>query len=368
MADEVSTHSDSQASSASSFLGAHGAGATEAHNRTLSTIDTPISKTPRSAKTPKNSLSSSKFYEVDYIGNGSFQVSQLNLLGKRSLEPIKSEAAQLSARNLGHRSIDVFSREVMTTSNLITSLMRGEKVRSAKYKPSPQLFQPHFQRALAYERLHQIDKAIADYTICLRINDRSAVCYFNRSGLYKIKKNFSLALDDINKALEVEPGNIDYRVNRALLCRESGLYATAVKDTITTRAISKYPEMTKILESGGQINIDSEFLTVDQLAEDSIFYALSKECGTRSKAECEPIIDFLKTLKIFSSFGHKSDVLYNVANKVTLHSYLKGMHIFDEGDVGHCFYMILEGKIHDYSSEMNFFYFSSLKSIPSQVK
>ena len=61
-----------------------------------------------------------------------------------------------------------------------------KKIANIKFKPSQQLFIPHFQRALAHERLKQIDKAIDDYNLCLRIDSNHAPSYFNRGGMYKV--------------------------------------------------------------------------------------------------------------------------------------------------------------------------------------
>lgn len=61
-----------------------------------------------------------------------------------------------------------------------------KKIANVKFKPSQQLFIPHFQRALAHERLKQIDKAIDDYSLCLRIDSNHAQSYFNRGGMYKV--------------------------------------------------------------------------------------------------------------------------------------------------------------------------------------
>jgi tetratricopeptide (TPR) repeat protein len=74
------------------------------------------------------------------------------------------------------------------TSALISSIMKRDtkKIANVKFKPSQQLFIPHFQRALAHERLKQIDKAIDDYSLCLRIDSNHAQSYFNRGGMYKV--------------------------------------------------------------------------------------------------------------------------------------------------------------------------------------
>lgn len=94
-------------------------------------------------------------YDIDFIGTGSFQVSQLNILQKRSLEPLKSSDANLSARGKFHRSRDQFVRDAQNTTMIITNEARRAK-RLGQEKPSPKLLVPYFQRALAFERLKQV--------------------------------------------------------------------------------------------------------------------------------------------------------------------------------------------------------------------
>ncbi|KAJ1405070.1 hypothetical protein B484DRAFT_404567 [Ochromonadaceae sp. CCMP2298] len=141
-----------------------------------------------SLSVPRQKKKEKRLFEIDYIGTGTYQVSQLNLLHQRSIEPYKNSDAILSARGLHHRSREVFVKEVQSASSLISGLMRREKVTQAKYKPSPQLMIPHFQRALAYERLKQLDKAVEDYSVCIRIDPHNSAALFNRSGLHKVSE------------------------------------------------------------------------------------------------------------------------------------------------------------------------------------
>ena len=94
-------------------------------------------------------------HDIDFIGTGSFQVSQLNLLQKRSLEPLKNNDALLSARGKFHRSRELFLKEAQSTSAIITTEARNAK-RLGQEKPTAKLLLPYFQRALAFERLRQV--------------------------------------------------------------------------------------------------------------------------------------------------------------------------------------------------------------------
>lgn len=107
---------------------------------------------------------------------------------------------QLSARGKSHRSRELFIRDAASTSAIISTEARNAKRsvpcdydwmelwlllwhhrcfhgviecyllaacddhRLGQEKPTAKLLTPYFQRALAFERLKQIDRAIADYT------------------------------------------------------------------------------------------------------------------------------------------------------------------------------------------------------------
>lgn len=249
-------------------------------------------------KSPK-SKEKKKLFEIDYVGTGTFQVSQQNLLHQRSIEPFKNSDAALSARGLHHRSREVFVKEVTNASSMISSLMRREKVSSVKYKPSHSLMTPHFQRALAYERLKQIDKAIEDYSVCIRIDDKCSAAYFNRSGMYKIKGDFEAAILDMNKAIALEPANVEYRVQRSLLYRLNGTYVEAVKETMLSRALKRQPQLAGILDPDGvDLNLDSDLLYASKLMDDPMLTVLQLEPDERRDYMLDPIMDFLRGLKV----------------------------------------------------------------------
>lgn len=158
---------------------------------------------------------------------------------------------------------------------------------------------PHFQRALAFERLKQIDKAIEDYTVCLRIDEKCTAAYFNRSGMYKIKGDFAAAIEDMNRAIALEPANVEYRVQRSLLYRLNGTYVEAVKETMLSRALKRQPNLAGILDpDGADFNLDSDLIYASKLLDDPIVSVLNLEPDERKEYMLEPIMDFLKGLKV----------------------------------------------------------------------
>ena len=101
-------------------------------------------------------------HDIDFIGTGTFQVSQLNLLQRRSLEPLKNSDALLSSRGKSHRQRDIFVRDAHNASAIILTEARTAK-RLGQEKPTAKLLLPFFQRALAFERLKQVSHFILIY-------------------------------------------------------------------------------------------------------------------------------------------------------------------------------------------------------------
>lgn len=61
---------------------------------TLTTVD------GRHSQSKFNLLKPIKVFEIDYVGTGTYQVSQQNILQKRSIEPYKNSEALLSSRGM----------------------------------------------------------------------------------------------------------------------------------------------------------------------------------------------------------------------------------------------------------------------------
>ena len=191
-----------------------------------------------------------------------------NLLHFKAIEQIKTDHNVLSARNEYHRQVEQFQAEVSKTSSIITSQKantRGvpkKKVklegRRRKNVPSnddnnndvnnsgdipdgsptksvvsydtndtdtstssannikSSLFLPYFNRAIAKERLKDIDGAINDYSTCLQIDNKHGLSYFNRGGLFRANGDPDKALRDLRKAVEIDPSNHKFQPNHLM--------------------------------------------------------------------------------------------------------------------------------------------------------
>ena len=296
----------------------------------------------------------SKIFEIDFIGGETYRVSQNFILQKRSLEPIvhKDSFAALSARGLYHRDKDYFLKELSGSSQLIRSL---SKQGLGKKGGSHALYFQFFQRALAFERLKHTDRAIDDYTTAIKNDPSQSQAYFNRAGLYQTQGKFELALKDFNKAVLLEPTNVDYRYSRALLHRRVGDYVHAIQDTVINRAIEVTPAAVKDLEQGFKtlkelnereksLKIDTDIVGRFKKTEDPILRAFRQRGGYKP-SQLHSIVDFLKNLKFFKKFVQDTDTLMNLASKFQLNSFNKGAFIFNEGDKGNHFFVVLDGEV-----------------------
>lgn len=273
-----------------------------------------------------------------------WDVSQLNLLQKKSIEQIKSISAVHSARGKYHRSLDHFHREVHNNSAII-SVSNQARRREGKIGTKPSaLYFPYLQRAIAYERLHEIDKAIADYTICINIDSNYATAYFNRSGLYNAQGDTEKAIEDMKMAIKLDPSNESFRSNYALLLRDKGQYLEAIQETMMYRAIQKYPSIVKDLKSGKDIVLDSDSLT-QHIPEDDLIVAMRLPKAERNIHNMVPVVDFLKQLKFFSSLAKDADVMSQIACSIDIKICNKDTFLFQEGDTGSHFFMIVDGEI-----------------------
>ena len=54
-------------------------------------------------------------------------------------------------------------------------------------------------------------------------------------GYEQVKGEYNKAVDDLNRAVEFDPSNINYRQQRALLFRLTGDYLNAVNETLFHR-------------------------------------------------------------------------------------------------------------------------------------
>ena len=281
-------------------------------------------------------------HAIDFIGTSTFQVSQLDVLQKRSVELNKSVEANLSARGLHHRSKDHFAREVRASTAVISQvILQGVRDRKNNSSKSIHLKNQYFQRALGHERLGQVDKSIEDYGRVLAIDPQCSAAYFNRGGLLYSQGKYLEATTDLDKAIEIEPSKEIYHSNRAIMYRRRGMFNEATSDTLVAKNIQKSNHPSRLRQAlRRQISIAMQ-------DEDPMITYLKKSYIEREDCQQDIrwVIDFLKSVKFFSGIASEPHVMRECAKRVKLQRYDKDSVIFYEGDPGQSFYIIADGEI-----------------------
>jgi len=103
----------------------------------------------------------------------------------------------------------------------------------------------HHNRAVLLQALDQYDEALAGYTRAIELNPEYASAYNGRAYLNtRLNQNLGLALDDVNTALDLDPGNTSYLDTQAQVLYRLGSYSEARQVVDDVRAID--PDFTFI--------------------------------------------------------------------------------------------------------------------------
>ncbi|MBA3856124.1 MAG: hypothetical protein C0507_04370 [Cyanobacteria bacterium PR.3.49] len=129
-------------------------------------------------------------------------------------------------------------------------------------------------RAKQFDKLGKTDKAIADYTAAVKANPRTHWAYIQRALLYRDKKkDFTQALQDIDKAIALAPKNVDDWELRAETLMKANRLKEATADA--TKMIELEPQSTqgyqmrsriyKAIEGAKSKNAAADLATIDKL-------------------------------------------------------------------------------------------------------
>mmetsp|Transcript_2982 Transcript_2982/g.4523 ORF Transcript_2982/g.4523 Transcript_2982/m.4523 type:complete len:594 (-) Transcript_2982:264-2045(-) len=282
-------------------------------------------------------------HAIDFIGTGTFQVSQLDVLQRRSVELNRTKESALSARGLHHRSKDFFARDVRASSAVIQqALLQGVRDPKNSNKSSFYLKSQYFQRALGYERLGQVDRAIEDYTRCIAIDNECAAAYFNRGGLLYAQGKLESAIADLDKAIEIEPSKQIYHTNRAYMHRRRGNFGEATSDTLISKNIMK----SRIRNQSIKENLHKQ-ISIVMPDEDPMIVYLRKSYSDREECsgDLRYVIEFIKSVKFFSGIASDPIVMRDCAKRIKLITFEKDDYVFYEGDIGKSFYILADGEV-----------------------
>jgi protein O-mannosyl-transferase len=114
---------------------------------------------------------------------------------------------------------------------------------------SPHKVRPYNSRGMAYQMSGQLDKAIDDYSMSIRINPEYMIAYNSRGFIYQSQKLWDKAIADYTKAIELRPEySIPYN-NRGTAYINIGEWAKAVADY--SKSISIDPNNSEIYSNRG---------------------------------------------------------------------------------------------------------------------
>ncbi len=88
-----------------------------------------------------------------------------------------------------------------------------------------------YHRGVAHDGLGNTDRALSDLNEAIRLDSAKALPYFERGELLaRRSRAFARAIDDFNRALELQPGNVDALMARGAAYSELGQQARAIAD------------------------------------------------------------------------------------------------------------------------------------------
>ena len=92
---------------------------------------------------------------------------------------------------------------------------------------------------MEYYRQGNFTQAISDFNKAIEINPNDAEAYNNLSVLYAIKGDLSIAMSDFNKAIEINPKICDAYKNRALIYYQLKKYDQSWKDVLRAEKLGE---------------------------------------------------------------------------------------------------------------------------------
>lgn len=94
----------------------------------------------------------------------------------------------------------------------------------------PDSAEAHYQRGLAYERLDVLEKALADYTECLRLDDERTDALNNKAVALARMKRLDEAAVEFGRLIEMDPQSALFYRNRGLCQFDLGNHDAALAD------------------------------------------------------------------------------------------------------------------------------------------
>ncbi|GMH50585.1 hypothetical protein TL16_g00812 [Triparma laevis f. inornata] len=356
---------------------------------------------PSIKRKPRRDKKKNKPLEIDYVGvtGSSHRHAANNILTSRAFEMNPSKESLLSARDDGeyrnyHRSYEDFIR----MGGECTQMLRHNSVDNTK--KTIQEGTLHFNRAMAYSVVGNLDKAIKDYSTSIEICQSHGVncgrAYFNRGMVYHTLGDVDKALEDVNRAVKSDTSVIEYYEYRSQLLRLKNQYIESIVDVRKCRDLKekkkggrrekknegaakslrrmsstanfdhgallnsnsrgsireriaatgddRMPRHSMLL-AGGALNLTGSASAGQTLDTDGIRGILEKPGHERTTLEARKIANTIKEFKFFQMLADDMEALVHLCKKMTVHEIQKGEYLFRKGDLGDVFYVLYEGAI-----------------------
>ncbi len=116
---------------------------------------------------------------------------------------------------------------------------------------SPNKARPHYNRGSVWAKQDDFSKAMSDYNKAIEINPGFAEAYNNRGDVYSREDNSPQALSDYNKAIEINPIIAKIYNNRGLIYYKLGNYTQALSDY--SKAIEIDPKIAEVYNNRGNV-------------------------------------------------------------------------------------------------------------------
>ncbi len=75
----------------------------------------------------------------------------------------------------------------------------------------------YYNRGILYYNQQKYKLALDDYNKAIELNPNYALAYYNRGNLYRRQQKYKLALDDYNQAIKINPNDAEAYNNRGNL-------------------------------------------------------------------------------------------------------------------------------------------------------
>jgi len=229
-------------------------------------------------------------------------------------EAKKARLYAFSLRSMWYK-LERFEKSLEATTKAVEIF---EKLIKTDEKFKEELAEAYHNRGTVHSAKGKYDLAIQDYNKAIEINPKLAVAYSNRGSAHSSKGEYDLAIQDFDEAIEINPKDAEAYYNRGSAHSSKGEYDLAIQDF--DKAIEINPKYAEAYSNRGNAHYekgeyDLALLDFDKAIEinpkDAMAY--SNRGNTHlAKGEYDlALLDYNKAIKINPKYA---DAYYNRGN------------------------------------------------------